>query len=594
MANTFSLTSHSYPDTDTGRYIQLTCKQEKDIANNKSSISWRIESIGGDFNFYASAVTLKIADKEVYASGYTAWDTEKFPAAKGKKEDTTYVDHDSNGKKTINVSMTVMIFDGVYKTCSGSWTLDVIPRKAIITEYPEEFYSDGTPPTIKYSNPAGNNATELAICIADKNAYHPYIPYNEPETDNAYTFSEEDINKLKNLTNNSLDITFVIRTRIGGETYWSSQPSKFIMVENKYTKPTVNLSVELDNGSLDSKFDNLWIQGKSRAKVKITAEGKYNAKIQSYTTKIVNDVYDSAEFTSKVIGGNGKVTIESTVKDSRGFTNKASEEIDVIQYSKPLVIPIADENAILCYRSDGNGKRVSKSTSVWIKAKRFCQSVNGKNTCALQWRKKLSSEKWNDNTHKWTDLISKDTTKTDEYNALLSDVVFEPVKSYTIQIRAIDDIGEYDFKEFDISTKDVALHLGKGGKKVSIGSLCDDDSEDYTFHSAWKAIFDNGIVDKTDTEWVAINDFTYYRCKFGYVTVVAVCRGELILTPNSYTEIGTVPEEYRPALEIPFAYHKLGGSPPSQAAYVNTEGKILIYTTDENSDHFAFSVTYPI
>ena len=589
MASTFTLESHSYG----GRYIKLTCKQEKDIANNKSPISWTIEAVGGEYNFYASAVTLKIANEEVYASGYTAWDTQKFPAAKGKKEGTTYVDHDSNGKKTINVSMTVMIFDGVYKTCSGSWTLDDIPRKATITEYPEEFYSDGTPPTIKYSNPAGNNATELAICIADNRAYVGYTVYRDlNKTDTEYTFEAEDINKLKNLTTNSLDITFVIRTRIGGETYWSSQPSKFIMVENDDTKPTVNLSVELDNGSLDSKFDNLWIQGKSKAKVKITAEGKYNAKIQNYTTKIVNDVYDSAEFTSKVIGGSGKVTIESTVKDSRGFTNKASKEIDVIPYSKPLVIPFGADNAILCYRSDGNGKRVGDSTSIWIKAKMSYYSVNSLNNCVLQWRRKLSTYTWGGDEDDWTDLEL--TTNTDEYNALLKDVVFEKTKSYTVQIRAIDDINEYDIKSFDIPTQDVALHLGKGGKNVSIGEYCDY-TEEYTFRSAWKAIFDEGFVDGTDTEWIPLNDFTSYRYKCGYVTVRAWCSGEMTLKPNVYTEIGELPKEYCPKFIIPFTYHRRGGLISSlQAAFIDVDGKILVYTPDENSDYFAFTVTYPI
>ena len=80
----------------------------------------------------------------------------------------------------------------------------------------------------------------------------------------------------------------------------------------------------------------------------------------------------------------------------------------------------------------------------------------------------------------------------DEYSALIPDEVFDLTKAYTIQIRAIDDIGEYDLKTFDIPTRDVALHLGKGGKNVSVGSYCDY-SEEYTFHSEWKGIFDDDV-----------------------------------------------------------------------------------------------------
>ena len=201
--------------------------------------------------------------------------------------------------------------------------------------------------------------------------------------------------------------------------------------------------------------------------------------------------------------------------------------------------------------------------------------------------------------HNWYDLINKDTTDKDEYSALLpstnnpSDTYFEKDKSYTVQIRAKDDIGDYDIKTFDVPTEDVALHLGKGGKNVAIGTYCDY-SEDYTFYSAWKAIFDKGFVDGTDTGWVALNGYTSYRRKCGYVTVVVWCGGSLVLTPNAYTNVATLPEGFRPALQIPFTYHTQGGSPPSQSAYINSEGEILIYTKAENSDYFAFSVTYPI
>ena len=80
---------------------------------------------------------------------------------------------------------------------------------------------------------------------------------------------------------------------------------------------------------------------------------------------------------------------------------------------------------------------------------------------------------------------------THEYNAQI-DGVFELKNSYTIQIQAIDAIGEADIKTFEIPTQDVALHLGKGGKNVSVGTYCDY-SEERTFYSEWKAIFGGGV-----------------------------------------------------------------------------------------------------
>lgn len=592
MADTLELKSQRYPDSDNGRYVLLECSQTKDTSKNESTVAWKLTTIGGEVNFYDSSIKLVIDGTTEYESGRIDWDTRIFPAAKGSKSGTTIIKHGDDGKKTIEVVMTVMIYTGISRTFNKSWELDNIPRQAIITTVPEEMKSTDALPKIWYNNMAGSSVDELKICIADKKANDAYVGYRDiDKTSNNYTFTQADIDILKNLTTNSLDITFVIRTKIGGVYYYSSKPSKFIMVENDDTKPNVSaLNVAINNGSLASKFKDKWIQGKSKANIEITASGKYSATIQKYITTIEGVTYDLSKFTSNILNQSGTIKIKATVKDSRGFTSaEKTNDITVEAYSRPLIVSVNQENAILCYRSDGNGQKLGNSTSVWIKAGISYYSLGGINNCTLQYRVKISSDGWNNATHLWKTL----TLTNNEYNALLSGVKFEAEKSYTVQIRAIDDIGGYDVKTFDIPTQEVVLHLGKGGKNVSVGSRCDY-SEEYTFHSAWKAIFDKGIVDKTNTDWVALNGFTYYRYKFGFVTVMAWCKGQMALTPNVYTNIATIPEEYKPAHDIPFTYHTQGGALFSQSAYINTRGEVLLYTPEENSDFFAFSVTYPI
>ena len=111
--------------------------------------------------------------------------------------------------------------------------------------------------------------------------------------------------------------------------------------------------------------------------------------------------------------------------------------------------------------------------------------------CSLQCRSKLITEQWDDKKHLWVEIIDAPDSVT-EFDSIINGY-FDETKAYTIQIRAIDDIGEQDVKTFEIPTEDVALHLGKGGKNVTIGTYCDY-SEDHTFRSAWKAIFDDEVV----------------------------------------------------------------------------------------------------
>jgi hypothetical protein len=350
-------------------------------------------------------------------------------------------------------------------------------------------------PTVYYSNPAGESVDALDICIADNRAWNGYTPYRAVEiTGESYTFTKEDIDALKNITVNTLEMSFVLRTKIGNQYYYSPSYKTFTVTENDTTKPSVSMTATLNNGSLPSKFDGLCIQGKSRFDVSIYAEGKYSATITGYSANIGGEVYNSQPFLSNVLKKSGKVSIVGYAIDSRGFTGSDEQEIEVVEYSKPLVIPLGSETAITCYRSDGNGKRIGNSTSVWVKAKRSYYSLSDKNQCAFEWRKKLVTEAWDDENegHKWNVLISKTDTESSEYNALLSGVEFDLKKAYTVQIRAIDDIGEQDLKTFEIPTQDVALHLGKGGKNVSVGTYCDY-SKEYTFYSDWDVYFDKDV-----------------------------------------------------------------------------------------------------
>jgi hypothetical protein len=296
MASTFTLNSSAYQ----GRYLQLSCTQTKDVATNKSKISWTLSSIGGSSNYYSTgATTVYINGVQVYYKARVDWDDKVFPAAKGSVSGVTYVDHDSKGKKSIPVSLTTAIYVGSSSatTTSGTWTLDDIPRQATITSAPN-FTSNGNPPTIKYSNPAGNNVSKLEICIADNRAWEGYVPYREIDKNGtSYTFTADDIETLKSKAGKNLNVTFVIRTTINGTVLHSYEPSVFTMVEDATTKPTVTMTVALNNSNLPSTFANMYIQGKSRLDIAITAQGKYGASISSYYASVDSVVYYNSSFT---------------------------------------------------------------------------------------------------------------------------------------------------------------------------------------------------------------------------------------------------------------------------------------------------------
>ena len=463
----------------------------QDIPNNRTQIKWTC-GLYSEHKFYSNAVKMSafsINGTQVYSGGtysnFTAEGNQQIASG------TLWIGHNADGAKTFTISsFTGWLYSNHnYSSNGASYSLTTIPRQATITAAAD--FTDTGIPSHTFSNP-GNFPLDVWL-EPNLDAVHLCIRRDISGTNGTYKWdlTEEERDQLRRkCAGAECTLRYGLHTTIGNMVYSDYEDKKFTMTENDATKPTVRMSANLNNGTLPSTFDGLYIQGKSKVDVALSADGKYNATIKSYSAQIDGKTYNSDKFTSDVIQKTGSVDIIGYAKDSREITGSAKQTVNVIEYSKPLVIPLGSENAIQCYRSDGNGNRTGNSTSLWIKAKRFYYDVAGKNKCTLDFRWKKVSEMWRDD-HEWFDLIPANTA-TDEYNALVP-AVFDLKEAYTIQVRAIDTIGEYDIKTFEIPTQDVALHLGKGGKNVSIGTYCDY-SEENTFYSDWKAIFDKDVI----------------------------------------------------------------------------------------------------
>ena len=127
---TFTLQSSAYQ----GRYLKLTCTSSQDIANNKTNISWKLESIGGSSGHYATIVRVNINGSEVYSidKGYTY---DAFPVTKGSTTGSTSVTMGSDGNKSITIYMDAAIYTSSTTRYSDTWTLNTVPRYPTISSF---------------------------------------------------------------------------------------------------------------------------------------------------------------------------------------------------------------------------------------------------------------------------------------------------------------------------------------------------------------------------------------------------------------------------------------------------------------------------
>lgn len=491
--------------TTNNQYIK--CKIEwsssPDVASNTSSVTaklyyWRTNTGYTTSGPDSYQIKIGVQTSNVYSPGIVLTNSTPVLAMTYTR---TGVPHNADGSLSVSIIAYGGKNSGSFRStsCSGTAVLDTIPRQATITSAPN--FTDQDNPMIKYSNPAGNAVSALTACISLTGTSADIAYRDIGKTGTSYTFSltSAERNVLRNATaSGSRTVKFLIRTVIGSNTFYSEATKTFTVKETSETKPSVTMTLSANNGSLGSVFNGIYIQGKSKVAVTLSAQPKYNSTIESYSTAIEGKNYTAASFTSDYLSSYGNKTIIGKAIDSRNFSNSDSKEIVVYSYIRPSVSPLNGVPSVACYRSDESGNSNNSSNKIWVKARRNYASISvsgvQKNFCVLRWRYKLESETWG--SHPWNTLIARTSTSTDSYDALIPDMEFPITNAYTIQIGVLDDIGEHSEISFDIPTDDVPLHLGQGGKNAAIGRYCDYTSS-YSFNVGWDTHFDQNIeVDK--------------------------------------------------------------------------------------------------
>ena len=247
--------------------------------------------------------------------------------------------------------------------------------------------------------------------------------------------------------------------------------------DNDTTKPTVSMTLS-PSSNLGSTYSGLYIQNKTAVKAAFTGSTSYST-ISGYRLTVEGASNTGNPATSNVLTTSGTLTVTGRATDARGYYRETTSSIEVIPYSPPRVIPGSGKSSIICERSNSNG--VSSPNGEYLHivcGRKFSTVTSGgvqKNYCKLEYRVKEASAA--DFPDKWTELISR--TSTGNYvEKTVGGIIQSAITTYTVQIRAVDDVGEVTMVSITLSAAGTPLHLGEGGKNVGIGQYCDySDSE---------------------------------------------------------------------------------------------------------------------
>jgi hypothetical protein len=297
------------------------------------------------------------------------------------------------------------------------------------------------------------------------------------------TLSEDELsiiyNKLPKATKGTLRFTF--RTYSDGN--YSNQIGDagykeitLSIPNTSATKPSISMTLSAVN-TLEGDFSKLYIQGYTKVRATFTGSGKYGATVSSYRLTVQDDVDSTSPYESGYLTTTGTIAVTGRATDSRGYYNESKQNISVIPYGKPTIIPASGESDVICARCDENGNYSDSGEYLKIKAKRSYSKVissgTQKNFCSIRYRYKVDGGSYSS----WTTILSSDSLSSDEIEtgALLNGAL-SVQHSYLVQVQAIDDLGENTYVTITVPTDRVYMHKAGSIRSLGIGEYAEEEN----------------------------------------------------------------------------------------------------------------------
>lgn len=400
-----------------------------DIANNTSYvhvwvIAWRTNT---EYTTYGTGTCYCTIDGTQYSQSISSSQEIKYNSDTVLFSKYLTIDHDADGKKSIYVSSSITHQRFSSSTNGFTVKLSDIPRKAEITSAPN--FNDTDNPVLQYSNPAGSAATTLQACISFDGTTDNISYRDIDKSGNSYTFSlsaaERNVLLGATTTSNQKTVYFIIKTVLGGSTYYSSVTKVFSVVNamptitgpsykdtNATTLAITGDDQKIIEGQSTVQFKFLTLTALKSAtlvEVKVTVNGVAQTLALSGTTQS-NKSIDFGTI-------NSSVDLDATValKDSRGNITQVTLPISMLEWKLPTaVISLVRKNNYY----DETYLTVNSTTSY----------LDGHNTLTIQYRyKEVSAGAYG----AWISAV----------DGVVSTMTLDKTKEWNVQVKLTDAIG---------------------------------------------------------------------------------------------------------------------------------------------------------
>jgi hypothetical protein len=361
--------------------------------------------------------------------------------------------------------------------CRGTATLDTILAASTISAASDKTL--GTACTIKWTPFAKNLRYKIKFSLGDWSYTTDYI---SPSTTSAYTYTGYTIpldvaSRISSTARTGTMLATLYTYQADGTQVGSEYNKAFTVTipDNSSTKPTATMTLS-PVSSLKAPFNSLYICGRSKVDADFTnGEGKYGATIAAYKTDVGIKSYGSP-YTSEYITTSGTVTVTGSVRDSRGFIRTYTQNISVIPYESPRILPASGESEIVCARCDENGNLSDTGTYFKIKAKRKYSKVESDGTqnnfCTIRYRLKPEGGSYSG----WKPILATTAQSDEVETGALGNGYILLTNTYVVQVGVEDTMGETETVTISIPTEHVYMHRAGSINSLGIGKYVSEEN----------------------------------------------------------------------------------------------------------------------
>lgn len=465
------------------------------IAANTSKVRilWQSTQTGASWNGYERTAKYYVSINGGAESQYSVTYTLPLNSTNTIVDNTITVTHKSDGTGTVRVRtwMDTGISAGVVEK-SQTLTLTPIPRASTITSALSRTLGEAC--SVTWTPLSSGFTYKLNFSIGSWSRTTGVIKPNRttPYTYTGYTIPLDVANQLPNATKGNMTVVLATYSDNDGKIQVGSNATATMQItvpNNESTQPTVSMSLSPYN-NLSSPYNSLYIQGFSKVKATLGFSTKYGATVDASFITLNGNNY-SSPYESAILSHAGKVSVQATVQDSRGYYGTNDKEIEVIPYSKPYLRAKSGESSIICARCDSSANFTDSGTYLKIKAKAVYSKVISNGVQNNYGKIKFRYSKEGGAYSAWQIILDCKTDKSDEViTPPLLNGALDISSNYQVQIVAYDDF--FDSVPITIAVPSEAVYMDRpeGGKSMGLGGYS---SGDGNLDVYWKTKARGGI-----------------------------------------------------------------------------------------------------